>query len=711
MTISPYDNLPLSKGENKTETDQKKHEDEQGRGELHYVDVPVEEISATKEAPAPGAQHTGSAIHTDHTDDAITKAAAESAVDTGNTADIEATGNTENTEAVENSSNTENAKTLNDSKYKEDPEALTEIVIPDTPENICVYTDSNIDSSQNIDSTQDIDSKARPHLPPSSHSTPASGKPFAGKSDKGTVVSEKRYVHPDLSPNSSVGYSKIHLKNIRDTGEYTHRFEETFLVPDTMQDMSAILFTEGSVIASQPSKSTYTSSDTISGDITLYTLFKPVAPSAAPVDVIRSALHFDADLPRESTEGELFKIDMNVRSISSEMLNERKFIVKGAVSVHYTAVSKKELSVFKGSNDADLICREETAKVSDLIFEAEETTEISQDINLREEQVAPLKILKAHFDIVESHKQITSGKLVINGTIITNILYLGLADGEQELCSLTHKTDFTQFIAVNENIDASLIHASFTGDGLKVVVENQDQLMLQGRIITIVCGYENKILPMISDVYHKSKDISFDISNQNLSFIRCTVSGELSSREVVNIDESQRKPEKLLCGYGQISEINAAFENGQITIDGSIAVKILAIDENDEAFVINSTLPLRGSLEAEDVCDSSGVNVYTSLKDLWFDSINSRQLEINVSISVEAWIFAQESFCTPENFRQAESPASLRRTPVAIYVACENDTLWDVAKRYRSDTKKLADLNGLDEKQPLTQGMKLLIVK
>ena len=48
---------------------------------------------------------------------------------------------------------------------------------------------------------------------------------------------------------------------------------------------------------------------------------------------------------------------------------------------------------------------------------------------------------------------------------------------------------------------------------------------------------------------------------------------------------------------------------------------------------------------------------------------------------------------------------------MAIYVVGCDDTLWDIAKRYKSDSEVLAQLNQLDADKPLSEGTKLFIIK
>ena len=75
--------------------------------------------------------------------------------------------------------------------------------------------------------------------------------------------------------DAELHYDNIRLRNRRRTWNYTLPFDETLLVPDTMPDMIQILFSEGRVTPSQPGKTHYSSGDTYSGEILLFTVYRP----------------------------------------------------------------------------------------------------------------------------------------------------------------------------------------------------------------------------------------------------------------------------------------------------------------------------------------------------------------------------------------------------------------------------------------------------
>ncbi len=533
-------------------------------------------------------------------------------------------------------------------------------------------------------------------------------------------------------------YANINIKNLQSRCEYILPFEESLLVPDTMPDMQKVLFAEGRVDLSQPLKASYDKNDFLSGDITAYTVYRPVSstlsPSAGPaayndcpVDVVKSTIPFKTDKCWASAVGDSFRPTVSVKSINAEMINERKFIVRGELLIRISCIADHELKVFKESSDKDLVTLKDSVKATCLDNEFSDTAEISQDITIRDDQPAPVKILKTSIDAVENHRQLTSGKLVINASIHLEVLYLGEEeDGQKKLCCLTNKTDFTQFIVMDAVNDPGLISISFGCGDLKLTIEDREKFLLQGNVTTLIRSYCNKDIDTVMDAYHKKNELHFDLISKKISCIKDAVSGEISAREVVSLNDTEKRPSTLLCGSCRISSIEGHIKSGRIVIEGTMPVKVLALDEEERPFVIDHSVPIRGSLEspalslmsgstgdkdADHTDDTLQICIDASVKEFWFSEINSRQLEINTVLTMNVWLSAEENFCTIDALCFAEGESSQARKSMALYVVSSGDTLWDVAKRYRSDTDSLAALNELDPDKPLPAGAKLFIAK
>ena len=524
--------------------------------------------------------------------------------------------------------------------------------------------------------------------------------------------------------DAELHYDNVRLRNWRRTWEYTLSFEETLLVPDTMPDMIQILFSEGHATPAQPGKTHYTSSDTYSGEILLFTVYRPDGGSETPVDVVRSTISFETNACWESSgtqssstqqadSDRIYYATVRLKEAEPTRLNERKFQVRGKLCITVTEIQKAELHVLRDTSDQSLILKQETMEAADLVFETEEFADIEQEIAVEEDQPQPVRVLKESFAITETHRQITSGKLIISGVLQTQILYLGEDDeGETRICNRSEKTEFTQFIPLQSPLDSNLIKVDFSSDSLKLTIENQDAFQLEGQIRIQVHGYSNTQIPVASDAYHKEKAIHFERENTTLSCLSDVLSGEISAREVVNLTEQDQHPGKLICGSILPCEISAHPEHDRIIIEGSVPVRILALDENERAFVIESEVPLRGALDTSAPTSSlqtAHVFACSAIKDFWIDAINSRQIEINVSATIEVWISGSCEFTSLEHFiSKAENP---QQPAMAIYITSTGDNLWNIAKQYQCDEDTLIQINHLDPADPLKEGTKLLIVR
>ncbi len=552
----------------------------------------------------------------------------------------------------------------------------------------------------------------------------ASGSASLSNADSSGAASSSASLSAESLLDAELHYDNIRLRNRRRTWNYTLPFDETLLVPDTMPDMIQILFSEGRVTPSQPGKTHYSSSDTYSGEILLFTVYRPDGGEGTPVDVVRSTITFETSAcwgtssaqntsPSQADSDRIYYATVCLKEVEPSRLNERKFQVRGKLCIAVTEIQKTELHVLRDSSDKNLILKQEKKEAADLIFETEEFAGIEQEIAVEEGQPQPVRILKESFTITETHRQISSGKLIINGLLQIQILYLGEDDErENQLCCRREKTEFTQFIPLQSQLNSDLIKVDFSDDGLKLAIENQDTFQLEGQVRIRIHGYGSKQIPVASDAYHKEKSIHFDRKVEALSCLTDVLSGEISAREVVNLTQQDQHPEKLICGSILPSNISVHPEHGRIVIEGSVPVRILSLDENGRAFVIKSEVPLRGALNTSaspEALQEADLFTCSAIKDFWIDTINSRQIEINVNAIIEVWISETREFTTLEHFTaRGEDP---QQPAMAIYITSAGDSLWDVAKHYQCDADALVQLNQIDGDAPLTEGAKLLIVR
>ena len=98
------------------------------------------------------------------------------------------------------------------------------------------------------------------------------------------------------------------------------------------------------------------------------------------------------------------------------------------------------------------------------------------------------------------------------------------------------------------------------------------------------------------------------------------------------------------------------------------------------------------------------------VRDIWAEKINGKQLEFNASVMAGSEIMREVPFKVLANPAFEESTAKETMAPMVVYVAGKDDSLWSIAKRFKTSVESVAKLNQLEEGQ-IAEGRKLLIIR
>jgi predicted Zn-dependent protease len=99
------------------------------------------------------------------------------------------------------------------------------------------------------------------------------------------------------------------------------------------------------------------------------------------------------------------------------------------------------------------------------------------------------------------------------------------------------------------------------------------------------------------------------------------------------------------------------------------------------------------------------------LKELWFDKINNRQIEVNAGILVNTAVSSEKKHQLVKNISFLDSPQDNITLPgIVLYIARAGDTIWKIAKKYRTTIDELRKINELEVGKEIKPGTKLLIV-
>lgn len=530
-------------------------------------------------------------------------------------------------------------------------------------------------------------------------------------------------MQPAKAPKVTPAEAVYHTQTLRCPAEeqsILYQFEEDILVPDTKADMRQILLMDAACDISPTEKKVSPKTDdllNLTGVITVQTLYDAEGEPQLPVSITSKVPYkYQWSLnPPEQGDG---VFSCRVKSLEYMVVNERKFRVKITLEFTGRLFCEEEYRFFDGLKDETLETRREKIQMSCLELVRQDAVSVNETFKGRDSSVIPQQILKQDFAITENYMQVTTDKVVINGFIFCSLLYSGEKeeDGERTVCRHEQRIEFTQFIPVDRDHRGknwSTVKTFFEGRNLEAEICHGEEepsevvFRVKGDVAVRAELYGLCSREVVVDAYHREK-------NFRCSFVRKKVSGamgravsEVQIREMISLPEGE-KAETAICCTGTPLDCEGSCANGKITAEGSVICDILWKDREEHFRSMKRSLNYRGILDLDSAGSRKRASVRPLVKSASAELISEKQIEVICTVCIQAEIYEDcevillEQPCFSEKTGQKEYP-------MVIVTLKKGESIWDLAKRYRTTEAHIRAANRLEEEPQA--GTRLLVTR
>ena len=131
--------------------------------------------------------------------------------------------------------------------------------------------------------------------------------------------------------------------------------------------------------------------------------------------------------------------------------------------------------------------------------------------------------------------------------------------------------------------------------------------------------------------------------------------------------------------------------------------------DQDDCFKAARIVPdFRGSVDMEKAVTGQKACCRPLIKSAWVELINEKQIEINCTIMLGVETYDEGEVVLLEKPHFVDKPKE-KEYPMVIVTMKQGETLWELAKRYRTTEDHIRTANNLEEEPEC--GQRLLIVK
>ncbi len=220
--------------------------------------------------------------------------------------------------------------------------------------------------------------------------------------------------------------------------------------------------------------------------------------------------------------------------------------------------------------------------------------------------------------------------------------------------------------------------------------------------------FEDKEIEVIQDMYSPSRNLTFKEDKVNTMVNMKNTGDTISVKEKIRLDDLEYTK---ICDVQVTPIINETnISKDKIRLEGDLDLNfLLANNEEDNVIALNRKIPFNHTQEIAGISEESKIATSVVPKFREFIS-NDLEVSANVDLEMNTNSYNIETVNVIDNIEETEendyNPYSM-----VIYFVKPGDTLWKIAKKYKSTVEDIARINNIEHADNIAVGTQLFIPK
>lgn len=482
--------------------------------------------------------------------------------------------------------------------------------------------------------------------------------------------------------------------------------QNDIIVPDAKPDILNTINCAGNIIINK--KEILEGKIKLDGKIDTYIMYLPDSKD----DNLRG-LNFDLDFSENIlipniTETMDVDIKYNIKNMECKVLNGRKISMKANIELDIKVYSKEDVQMIKTINNVEDIQILNQNYNVDVILGRGKTTVYAKDtVNINQDDELA-EILKVNMELVNKDIKISYNKILSKADAKINIVYL---TENNSIKNVTTQIPIVGFVDMPNISEENICNINYETKNMIIRPNTKDEhsIYIELEIDEEVISYAKKNIELIQDLYSPSCNIQYSQKEILLISDRNESKSNLNIKEriiIEGIDEND-----LLDVDIKPQIITTNITKSKIMYTGEVKLNFVFKKEN---MVESREIKLPFELAEDNLYLTNKIDVENSIE-IGFTQFNIKQtgsIDSNIDLSLVTRTSKNVSMNIIDNIEYIDSEDNDEDyDSLIIYIVKPQDSLWKIAKMFKSTVDEIVRMNGIENPDKINVGQKIYIPK
>ncbi len=287
-------------------------------------------------------------------------------------------------------------------------------------------------------------------------------------------------------------------------------------------------------------------------------------------------------------------------------------------------------------------------------------------------------------------KEILEGKVKLEGSINTNIMYMA-DDSKDKVRGLSTNLDFIESISINNCKENMTCKLNTNLKSIEAKVINGRKIGIKATIEVEINIYENEEVDIVNDIQNND---SIQVLKQNVKVNSLLGVGEtkIYAKENINIDNIDNLAEILKTSIN-ICNKDTKFSYNKILTKAEAEIKIMYLTEDNRINSVSARIPVVGFIDMQNISEDNILDIDYEIKNIILkpNSSEEHSIYVELEVCVTASVYEEKNMNLIQDLYSPTENLEFNKKKIITITDKEN----------RSEIKKIREqlnVEGLDEK-------------
>lgn len=396
---------------------------------------------------------------------------------------------------------------------------------------------------------------------------------------------------------------------------------------------------------------------------------------------------------------------VRIKRFETKVLNGRKINVKAVLEIETKVYSNDNVEVVSNLNNMEDIQVLNNNKIINSLVGEGSTRVYAKDTISIDNADDLAEIMKADIRVTDKDIKLSYNKVLAKAEAEVSILYL---TEDNRMKNIVTKIPIMGFVDIENINDNNICDSYYNMKNLIIKPNNSDShsIYVEAEIEIMCFAYETKNINLIEDLYSISSDLSFTKKEITAMSDKKNIKENCELREQISIPEIGNN--QLYSVQTKPNILSTNVRNGKIIYEGELNLEFI-YEVNNGMDSRNAQIPFNFEVNSDNINDDCGIDTSIDIKRDDF-VINAGNIDTNIELEFNVSVSRNEKLSIIDEISLEETRDNNIYSMV-IYFVKPGDTLWKIAKKFRSTIEDIARVNAIEDINKIYPGQQLYIPK